>query len=207
MRKLLTIAASTVALTGASIASAAVVDVTFSGTTGAVSTPGNTSIDSSPIGAGGGDFTITLQYDDEADEIVGAMIMIDDANDDAEIIRASVINVDSATASAGALDTLEFDLVSTNGDLPGNFSLDFEFFNTALDDDSLGGALAALGDMGSIICSHIMFNFGGFKYEGTLDSVNGNPFNPAGPEIPLPGAAVFMLSGLAAAGVARRRAR
>lgn len=204
MRKLLTLAASTVALTGASIASAAVVDVTFTGTTGAVSSPGNTSIPASPIGAGGNDFTITLNYDDVADQIVGATIVIDEDSDDAEIIRASVLNVDAGTSSASALDMLEIDLVSTNGDLAGNFSLDFEFFNTALNDESLGGALAALGDMGSIICSHIMFNFGGFKFEGTLDADGIVIENPVG-EIPLPGAAVFMLSGLAAAGVARRR--
>lgn len=205
MRKLITIAASTVALTGASIASAAIVDVTFTGTTGAVSQGSNTSIPASPIGAGGNDFTITLNYDDVADEIIGATIMIDSDSDDAEIIRASVLNVDAGTSSASALDVLGIDLVSTSGDLAGNFSLDFEFFNTALNDESLGGALAALGDMGSIICSHIMFNFGGFKYEGVLDEDGITIENPIDGVIPLPGAAVFMLSGLAAAGVARRR--
>ena len=203
MRKLLTLAASAAALTTASVASAAIVPVTFTGDVGAVSTPGNTSISSSPIGAGGQDFTITLDYDDVADAVTGATIMIGSDTDDAEIIRASVINVPSS-ANPGALDTLEFDLISTDGSLPGNFSLDFEFFNTALDSESVGSALSVLAnDMGALICSHIMFNFGGFKYEGTL-AEGGITFDPANP-IPLPGAAVFMLSGLAAAGVARRR--
>ena len=202
MRKLLTLAASAAALTGASVASAAIVPVSFTGDVGAVSQGAATSIDSSPIGAGGQMFTVTLDYDDVADEIVGATIMIGDDTDDAEIIRASVIDVDSV--NAGALDSLSLDLVSTEGSLPGNFSLDFDFFNTALNDESLGGALMALDDMGALICSHIVFNFGGFKYEGTLAEggiVIGN-IDP----IPLPGAAIFMLSGLAAAGVARRRA-
>ena len=202
MRKLLTLAASSAALIGV----AGAVPLTFTGTLDQVATAENQPTGATdPVGMSGESFTITLDYDEASDSFTSAMIMIGDATDDAEIIRASIIDVNSATANPNALDELEIDLVSTNGALPGNFDLDFEFFNTAFMDDSLRGAITALTDqnLGALVCSHIMFNFGGFKYEGTL-SEGGITFNPVDP-IPVPGAAVLMLSGLAAAGVARRR--
>lgn len=202
MRKFLSTAAAAATLIGFSAASAAIAPVTFTGQVGAQSSSSTTSTMTSPIGAGGQAFSITLDYNDVTDTIDGATIVIGTDSDDQEIIRASVLNIPSS-ADAGALDNLSFTLVSTDGSLPGNTTLSFDFFNTALDDDTLGGALAALNDMGALICSHIAFNFGGFKYDGTL-SENGITFNPVG-EVPLPGAALFMLSGLAAAGVARRR--
>ena len=202
MRKLLTIAASAVALTGLSVASADT--VTFTGTLGMLETGNTAPGATNPVGMGGDMFTITLDYD--AGGVNEAVLMIGDASDDAEIIRASVIDVDSGTANANALDMLSIDFVSTEGDLPGNFSIDFEFFNTLLTGESVADALDALrisDNMGAIVCSHFMFNFGGFKFDGTLDE-GGITFNPVG-EVPVPGAAVLMLSGLAAAGVARRR--
>ena len=200
MRKLLTLAASTVALAGVSAASAATIQ--FTGTLGAVDTAANQPDGATNPVMGGDAFTITLDYD--GDSINSAMIMIGSNTDDAEIIRADVIDVDSATANANALDSLSIDLVSTDGSLPGNFDLDFQFFNSVLGSESIGSALDALrmaDDMGMLVCSHFMFNFGGFKYEGQEVVI---VENPAG-EIPVPGAAVLMISGLAAAGVARRR--
>ena len=198
MRKLLTLAASSAALivSGSALAET----VTFSGTLGMVSTAANQPAGATnPVGAGNESFTITLDYDD--DSVNSAVITIGGDTDDAEVIRASVLDI-ASTANPNALDQLDITLVSTDGSLPGNFNIGFEFFNTALDSDSLIDAFAALGDMGMLVCSHFMFDFGGFKFEGTLDE-GGITFNPVG-EVPLPGAAIFMLSGLAAAGVARR---
>ena len=212
MRKILATGAAALTALGLSAASAATVPVTFMGSFGAVAN-GTTAPGATDPGVAGAMFQIVLDYDDVADQLTGAMIMIDadgdgdfdDASDMFERYTATVVDAPSGS-SPNAIDSLSIDLNSFDGAAAGAHSLRFEFFNTVLNSESLGDALTALGsadDMGMLICSHIMFNFGGFKYEGILAD-GGIVIGNADP-IPLPGAAVFMISGLAAAGAVSRR--
>ena len=214
MRKQLLAGIAAVATLGMASAQAEIIPVTFTGVF-STSDNGNIAPGATDPGVGGLNFQIVLNYDDDADDLSGAMIAIDlnndgvfdDATDMFEFFDATVINAPD-TADANAIDVLDIELASYNGVAAGAHNIRFEFFNTFLSTDSLGDAFMALdnaADMSMVICQHFLFNFGGFKYTGELTGniVVGNPLDP----VPVPGAAVFMLSGLAAAGAAAARRR
>ena len=215
MRKQLLAGIAAVSTLGFASAHAEIVPVTFGGVFSTADMNGNIAPGATDPNVGGLNFQITLNYDTDTDDLDGAMIAIDlngdgvfdDATDMFEFFDATVINAPADTADANAVDVLDIDLASFNGVAAGEHEIRFEFFNTFLETDSLGDAFAALdaaADMSMLICSHFLFNFGGFKYTGELTT--GFDFGPGNP-IPVPGAAVFMLSGLAAAGAAAARRR
>lgn len=214
MRKMLLTTAATAASLGLAVAAQAAT-VTFTGTVGAAN---ETGFISDPA-IQGQDFTITMDFDENA--VIGdginsldsafsdLQIMIGDASNGADFLTAQLINV-SANASAGAQDQLSFDFVVEDDPLAGNYSIDFTFMNGLINaGDTLGDIIGDDGTMGTIaefLCAHFAFNLGGFKYDGMLDD-DGINVDDDSNVIPLPGAAVFMLSGLAAAGAGAARRR
>ena len=215
MRKQLLGGIAAIATLGMASAQADIVPVTFTGEFSSVEN-GNTAPGATDPNIGGLGFQITLSYDDVTDELTGAMIGIDinddgvfdDATDMFEFFDATVIDA-PAGSSANAIDVLDIELASFDGAAAGAHNIRFEYFNTFFDSNSLSDAFDAIdmaSDMSMLICSHFMFNFGGFKYTGELTGgiVVGNPIDSP---IPVPGAAVLMLSGLAAAGAAGARRR
>ena len=215
MRKQLLAGIAAVSTLGLASAQAEIVPVTFGGVFSTADN-GNIAPGATDPGVGGLNFQITLNYDTDTDDLDGAMIAIDlngdgvfdDATDMFEFFDATVINA-PAGSDANAIDVLDIDLASFNGVAAGEHEIRFEFFNTFLETSSLGDAFEALdnaADMSMLICSHFLFNFGGFKYTGELTTgidFGGGNLDP----VPVPGAAVFMLSGLAAAGAAATRRR
>ena len=214
MRKQLLGGIAAIATLGMASAQAEIIPVTFVGEFSSVEN-GNTSPGATDPNVGGLSFQITLNYDDDTDDLAGAMIAIDlnddgvfdDATDMFEFFDATVIDA-PAGSSPNAIDVLDIELASFDGAAAGAHNIRFEYFNTFFDSSSLGDAFEAIdmaSDMSMLICSHFMFNFGGFKYTGELtgEIIVGNPIDP----IPVPGAAVLMLSGLAAAGAAGARRR
>ena len=212
MRKQLLAGIAAAATMGMASAQADIIPVTFNGVFSTSSETGNaTSPGATDPMLGGLNFEITLSYDDETDMLTGAMIAIDTDGDDLtdmfEFFDATVIDAPS-DASPNAIDVLDIELASFDGAAAGAHNIRFEYFNTMFDSNSLGDAFRAIDaaeDMSMLICSHFMFNFGGFKYTGELtgDIIVGDNLDP----IPVPGAAVLMLSGLAAAGAATARRR
>ncbi|WP_156032301.1 hypothetical protein [Parvularcula oceani] len=212
MRKLMLTSVAAVATMGLGVAAQAAT-VTFNGTVGAEATPPN----GTPIPGvvdpmvGGEDFQIQLDIDEDGtvgpngdftDALNGAMVTIGGADGDPEYSQAFLIDVPSS-ASDYAMDQVTFNLVSTEGELAGNFSIGLTFANDVIDGDF--PLRDMLTNLSQYVTAHFVFNFGGFKYDGTLDD-GGVVVEPIDP-IPLPGAAVFMLSGLAAAGAATARRR
>ncbi|WP_183819174.1 hypothetical protein [Parvularcula dongshanensis] len=160
-------------------------------------------------------FSIVLDVDDDAvadsqgvfaaGTVNSALISVAAGGEGAaEYMFTKVVDI-ASDPSSQAMDELNFELVSSTGDaagdLIGNFHISFMFMNDMLNDGTMSGALDALG---SYVAAHLLFEFGGYGYYGMVDDVT--VVTPANP-IPLPGAAVFMLSGLAAAGATTARRR
>ncbi len=163
----------------------------------------------------GADFTITMDYDEDAvvgdgitflaDFFSNVRLSIGTESNTTDFVSAQLLNTSSA-----ADDQLSFDFIVENDPLAGNYSIDFTFLSSLITaGQTLGDIIGEDGMMGTIsqfLCAHFLFNVGDAKYDGTLVE-GGIEIVDNVDVIPLPGAAVFMLSGLAAAGATAARRR
>lgn len=224
MRNIMLASASALAAIGLT-ASAHAASVTFTGTVDGrvgpdVPPPGATAPDPELTGS---TFTVVLAFDpftlldgDPAtnlgnevfqDPEITSTITFDSGDaDPLEFVMGTAFDFPDDAPDA-LLDELSFDMFSYEGANVGNFTGELGFENGTFEGAFFLGELlsqaALTGSDSALVTAFFDFNIGGYVYKG-LVNMNDIIVNPANP-IPIPGAGVLMLSGLAAAGVTASR--